>query len=526
MSALRFVIYCSFSLLICCQKAPIGSTAEPAAELSIDKTTLSFSAKKGENGVIVIRSNVNWKITTKTAGVSWLSFNKVTGSKTDTVTISCIADNLGDSVKKAIVVFSPVASAQEPKVEIEISQAGADPVDSTKNAFGGSQPDSFNDVIATPDGNYLAIGYTSSKDGDAPGGSKQEDIWLVKFNPTSQIIWQKKLASDQRDFGGQLIYAHGSGYLLTGSLGPVVSKGTIIKIDENGNLLWQKLYGGSNGDGIGSIAKTADGGYIACGGSQSADGDIPANKGFVDSWVIKIDGDGKLLWSKTYGGSYIDYFSFIKQNADGSYTTIGTTGSFDGDVVGNHPSSSDAWVVNLDASGKITGQRCFGSEYYEAVESVTSTTDGGYVIACVTNSKGGGDVLQTGFGDYDSWVIKVDAAHKILWSKMFGGSGRDLISSVSPTSDNGYVLAGSTFGPLPNITGLGKEDGWVFKLNSSGQMLGEKLIGGSMGDYAYKAIESKQGGYIVVGFTVSRDFDIHGHSDSYSEDAWFMKFKF
>src|SRR5690606_6864627 len=121
----------------------------------------------------------------------------------------------------------------------------------------------------------------------------------------------------------------------------------VVKINDSGNIEWQKSLGGSQMDRANSVNQTADGGYIVTGFSMSTDGDVTENHGIQDYWMVKLNASGILQWQKSLGGSSSDYGKSTSQTADGGYIVAGVSSSNDGNVTGNN-GSSDFWVVKLE----------------------------------------------------------------------------------------------------------------------------------------------------------------------------------
>lgn len=131
-------------------------------------------------------------------------------------------------------------------------------------------------------------------------------------------------------------------------------------MDLNGNLVWQKYLGGSGDDVANSIYQTTDGGYVIAGYSTSNDGDVTGNHGGSDCWVLKLDLNGNLVWQKSLGSTGSDSGTSIQQTTDGGYIVAGVSGSNDGDVTGYHGGIADFWVLKLDAAGNIVWQKSMG----------------------------------------------------------------------------------------------------------------------------------------------------------------------
>jgi len=399
----------------------------------------------------------------------------------------------------------------------------------TKNVFGGSGLDEFTSAIQTTDDGWIAIGTTGSNDGDAAGGHGQEDIWVVKFDKSYKIIWQKKFGSSGRDFGLNIVAIQG-GYIITGSVGSndgdvVGSHGAIdawvAKINESGSILWKKTFGGSGNDGMASSLPTNDGGLILVGNTTSNDGDASAIHGVDDAWVLKIDASGNKIWQRTYGGNGNDALISLAKANDGGYIAVGTSSSTNGDISGNH-GNSDVWMVKLDETGNLQWQKCLGGENEDYGTSVIPAIDGGYLVASYTNSYAGNVTNLHGYTD--GWLLNVDNSGNIKWQKTFGGKDIDQIYNVIKSVDNNYLTIGYTqssdIDPA-NYKG-GFSDAWVLKLSKDGNVLSQKLLGGSDEDYG-RAVILRKSEYILIGKTFSNDKDILGFA-GYG-DAWFMPFK-
>ena len=98
--------------------------------------------------------------------------------------------------------------------------------------------------------------------------------------------------------------------------------------------------------------------------------------------------------------------------------------------------SNDFWVIKLDHQGNMIWDKTFGGRSYDWAQSLIQTTDGGYAVAGATSSKGA--------GDRDFWVIKLDSQGNMVWDKTYGGSDGDWAASLIQTTDGGYMIAGGT----------------------------------------------------------------------------------
>lgn len=166
-----------------------------------------------------------------------------------------------------------------------------------QKTLGGTNEDIARSVQATPDGGYIVVGSTKSNNFDINGNHGDADAWVVK---------------------------------LSGS----------------GAVQWQKVLGGSGEDIARSVQVTADGSYIVAGSTVSNNADVNGNHGGQDAWVIRLSNNGSILWQKPLGGSANDFVNCIQQSPDGSFVIAGQAASKNGDVNGNH-GESDAWIIKL-----------------------------------------------------------------------------------------------------------------------------------------------------------------------------------
>ena len=161
-----------------------------------------------------------------------------------------------------------------------------------------------------------------------------------------------------------------------------------MKTDSNGNKVWGKFFGGPYWDVARSVQQTSDGGYIIAGSTMSY------GAGAYDFWLVKTDSNGNKIWDKTFGGPYWDVARSVQQTSDGGYILAGFTMSYG---AGPH---SDAWLVKTDSNGNEEWNKTFGGPEEDAACSVQQTSDGGYIVAGWTESKGA--------GGGDAWVIKLE----------------------------------------------------------------------------------------------------------------------
>jgi hypothetical protein len=201
------------------------------------------------------------------------------------------------------------------------------------------------------------------------------------------------------------------------------------------------------------------------------------------------------LINKTFGGSKYDYGHAIQPTSDGGYVIGGSTGSC-------ATCNGDAWLIKTDGLGNEEWNKTFGTNESDYGISVQQTTDDGFILVGFTRSYGNGDV--------DAWLIRTDDLGNEQWNKTYGGIDADYGMSVQQTLDSGYIMAGSR-----NASGIDSRNLWLIKTDSSGNEEWNKTFGGNQWDLGLTALETSDGGYIILGDTES-----YGAGDS---DVWLIK---
>jgi len=189
---------------------------------------------------------------------------------------------------------------------------------------------------------------------------------------------------------------------------------------------WDRTLGGSERDLARVVLPTRDGGYLLGGYSNSPAGALKTQprRGADDYWVIKFDAQGVRQWDRTLGGTStsLSYLSDAQQTADGGFLLGGVSNSGPGgDRTAASRGNFDYWIVKLDAQGGTQWDRAYGGSGPDYFTSLRQTTDGGYVLGGYSGSAVGGDKSQPSRGVYDYWVLKVDAQGAKQWDRTFGG---------------------------------------------------------------------------------------------------------
>lgn len=351
--------------------------------------------------------------------------------------------------------------------------------------FGGVGDESAASVQQTSDGGYIIAGATFTY---GAGGS---DVWLIKTDQNGTRSWDRTFGGKNNESASYFLETTDGGYAIAATTFTYGNGGSdvwFIKTDSEGNKQVDRTYGGKGFETASSIQQTSDGGYIISGTTSSY------GAGGADAWLLKIDSKGNRQWDRTFGGVDNDYGISVKQTPDGGYVLAGTTFSYGA-------GGSDIWLIRVDSNGKRIRDTFYGGPGNDSAVSVVRT-DGGYVIA--------GTTFSYGAGGSDIWLIGTDPEGTRLWDRTIGGTGDESAASIEKTSDDGYIIAGTTF-----TYGAGGSDAWLIKTNSSGIRLWDKTFGGIDDDSASSARQISDNSYILAGTTFS-----YGAGSS---DAWLLE---
>jgi hypothetical protein len=420
--------------------------------------------------------------------------------------------------------------------------AAAQPVIQWQATFGGTNYDQIDSVLQTADGGYLLGGYSESgASGNKTNGNfGLADYWIIKVNTNGIKQWEKGFGGSSNDFFHAVQPTGDGGYLLAGSSYSSVSGNKtngnfgiadywLVKVDANGNKLWERVYGGSQEDFVWAMQPAGNGAFVI--GGESASG-ISGNKtngnfGGYDFWLVKVDTNGLKLWEKEYGGTGDEYFYAILPTSDGGFLLGGESNST---ASGNKSSSpwgrSDFWVVKVDANGNKQWDRVYGGTSGDWLECIVPTADGGYLLGGTSQSGASGSRTAASFGLADYWIIKVDQFGVEQWDRAFGGTDNDYLDTMVPTSDGGFLLGGFSYSPASGNksgTNYGREDYWLVKIDANGNKLWDQVYGGSDYDDLYTMLATSDSGQLLGGTSRSPVSGNKTNANFGDGDCWVVK---
>jgi hypothetical protein len=237
--------------------------------------------------------------------------------------------------------------------------------------LGGTNSDKGYSVQQTSDGGYIIAGLTFSF------GVGNNDLYLIRTNTNGDTLWTKTFGGTGYDGARSVHQTSDGGFIITGGIDSVGvgSDVCLIKTDSNGDPGWIKVFG-DIGDEIGyDVKQTTDGGYIISGSTNSF------GAGTTDTYLIKTDSNGNLIWSKTFGDASTDVGYSVQQTTDGGYIIAGYTYSFGAGY-------SDVYLIKTDSTGDTLWTKTFGGAFVDGAYSVRQTFDGGYIITGYYHSLG------------------------------------------------------------------------------------------------------------------------------------------
>jgi hypothetical protein len=363
--------------------------------------------------------------------------------------------------------------------------------------YGGAISEWGESVQATSDGGYIIAGLAFT------GGPATADAYLIKTDASGDTVWTRNYGGTGHDVGKSVQQTSDRGYIVAGfsfAVGAYYADAYLMKVYANGDTVWTRKYSGAGGDGAFSVQQTSDGGYVFAGETSSFSADS------TDVLLVKTDADGDTVWMRTYGGPGWESGYSVQQTTDGGYIVAGFTNSFGAGL-------GDVYLIKTGAEGDTVWTRTYGGPGWDGGYSVQITSDGGYIIAGLTNSFGA--------GDYDAYLIKTDEYGDTLWTRTFGGTSHDDGMSVQQTSDGGYIIAGYT-----GSFGAGGFDVYLIRTDAYGDMVWTAAYGGTGQDVGHSVQETSAGKYIIAGITDSFGA---GQDDVYlirlKESKWKVKEK-
>ncbi|AZB24290.1 T9SS C-terminal target domain-containing protein [Chryseobacterium bernardetii] len=374
-----------------------------------------------------------------------------------------------------------------------------------------------------------------------------------------EVLWQKDIRSSTQDFLSQVTTTIDQQYLITGSSiqsdklqqGSKQNNGYdfhLVKLNQQGEEVWEKYFSGDNHDYLSSTVSTQEGGFLISGTSYSEKGldKKEESKGGSDIWLIRINEFGDELWQKTLGTSSDEEARAVIQSTDLGFFVAGN--------VQNSSSgygSKDVWITRINKDGKELSQLILGGKGLDEVEKMIPTKDGGALLGIYSRSsefRGSGSGIRypearssaadtatrnllsavskqsSNFGEGDYWIVKLDKNGKVEWEKNFGGKGDDHIRTLALTS-NGYIIGGESRSERSGNKTVGIEEGtdlWIIALNERGDEQWQKSYNFKnrdilMGMNVIHSSDNQSKGILLGGYTQAE-----GRIEKDDETFWML----
>ncbi|MCO5231721.1 MAG: T9SS type A sorting domain-containing protein [Chitinophagales bacterium] len=382
--------------------------------------------------------------------------------------------------------------------------------------YGGDNVDGCMAIAESSDGYYYFMSYSASQaSGDRTVARKgTQDIWIVKTTPDGHIVWDKA-------FGPGLITP--SNMIATTDGGLVVGGNTeggigydktdtargkldvwLIKIDRNGNKVWDKTLGGSDHDNLGHLIETPQGDIlVAINSSSPISGDRTAEYlgGTGDAWVVKLNAQGQYIWDKSYGGTGGEHFYAGFVDSEGNYLLGGySTSPISGTKTDTSRGGIDGWLIKTDPNGNILWDKTLGGGGTDYIQTMVQTNNGNYVLGIQSESFASGDK------DHDKkgcWLVKINKSGDMLWQKTIGGTGAESIRSMDIDKQDGLFMGFiATSGIVGDKTtpAYGSADYWLVKTDMNGDIQWQNSYGDASSDRLTGGVFiSSDNGYVIGG---------------------------
>jgi len=372
---------------------------------------------------------------------------------------------------------------------LKIDRYGIRQWEKTYTSIGSDRLDA---IAHASEGGYLLVGCSDGMPNVDRGGAKSArqygrmDFWLVSIDELGAKRWDNSYggADDDHDAAGVVQTADG-GYVIAGlsRSPPSGNKSSphyggsdfwLIRVGPQSQLLWDRSFGGTASEGFAGIAPTADGGLLLAGSSNSkADGTktVPTF-GEGDFYVVKVDGQGRQQWDRSYGGAGTDSCAALVARS-GGYVLAGVSLSPpSGNRTAPRRGDADCWVVAIDENGNKLWDQSYGGNVSQGLGAALATPDGGLLLAGYSNSRRGGNKTAPWYGAADFWIANTDSAGNLQWDQSFGGSGNEFVRALTAARDGGYILVGISDSPADGTKteprlGTLYHDYWLVKIPAS-----------------------------------------------------------
>ena len=331
-------------------------------------------------------------------------------------------------------------------------------VDWTK-VYGGDDDELATGITKTSDGGFVLVGYSRSDNCFTGSNGGFHDYYLLKVDTQGNEIWCQNFGYPGSDQAQSIIETREGDLMVTGFFDVSASEGQGnedrsnsgslhgvgeywgIKLDADGQFFWKRYFGGSNNDRSYNVVQANDGGFLLIGSSESDDFDITDSKGSYDYWAVKLNAQGALQWTRSFGGSEIDIAYDIALTSEGNYMIVGDARSSDLDVDVNF-GNADVWLIEIDPQGNLLWQKSLGGSMFDSAKGILRMNENLYAITGSSRSNDGD--VSVNNGENDAWTLVVNPAGEIQFERAIGGSSLDFSQDVAQGVDGALLVVGNT----------------------------------------------------------------------------------
>jgi len=411
-----------------------------------------------------------------------------------------------------------------------------------QQCYGDSGNNSYVQAQAIDGGYIFAIYITSGENvSNYHGGG---DIWVIRTDSLYNIIWEKCYGGSKADFPKKIIRINDTEFFifgLTWSTDGDVQSGNhgysdiwVLRLNINGDILWEKTYGCIGIDDARDMILTPDGGFVMIDRIGIGGGDVTNFYGIGDCWMAKCDSLGNIEWEKTLGNDGLDNCMSLIINSAGNIMMIGAA-QWHGGLVECYPDGewADVWIVELDMQGNILAQYCYGGSHYDLGYMIIELDDGYAFVASTHSNDGDVSGLHDPSGYYgDIWVVRLNQQMEIVWQKCIGGYDFDDPNYITQTEDGGFVVIGTTRSNNGDVSGNPSWPGtygaiWVVKLDVQGNIEWQKVYGGwgsERLENPHTILKKSDYNYVIAASTTfSPSHDVQCGTFSANRNAWIFE---
>ena len=384
----------------------------------------------------------------------------------------------------------------------------------------------FEEVLLLPDGGRMLFGSRNNPNA--------LDYALIKTDKFGNQLWTKLYGGNEREILRSVIQLDDGGFLIGGLSNSNATKDKsqrsrggydywVLRLDAEGDLLWEKTYGGNKADNLISMIK-ADDGYVLAGSSASGISGEKSEPSYFgrestsewDYWVVKIDLEGNKMWDRTIGGTGEDRLNIAIALDDGNILLGGSSSSpASGDKSvpnrsedeGGRYFPADIWIYKMDQSGNKIWDRAYGGKDLDLLTHMVKLDDASFLMSANSSSGISGEKSEPYLGGYDCWILKIDKDGDLLWDKTIGGGGSEWARQLIPLENNEFILASTSISNqslYKSEDSRGSTDYWVVKMDANANIVWEKTIGGERSEGIGQIIPLSTDDYLIFGGSQSR----------------------